>query len=717
MSRRPVVTVSVSLLFTLIIAQYLFWQLSAMLGVFAFLGAIGVNIFAKPSVKRATTLVLLSVSCAFALFALRCVSYVLPVRGLDGTSSMVRATVIDEPTCEGCKFIYKMRADEVENSEIGDFKFRLVSYSDLGLKEFDITEGEFTFFDSVTTAYYSEDIFIGAYLNHDGELAVTEGEPTVYRYAISVRRSVRNIIGSLMNTDEGALVTSVLIGDRSGLSNGAYADIRGSGISHITVISGLHMSILVALILWLLTKLFRSFRAASLLTLPFVVCIMAIAGFTPSIVRTGITSIIYLVGNAMLKRTDGLNSLSIAVLVQCLLNPFVVCSVSFQLTVFSTLGIILFQPKLARRLLALRCCRFAPIKYVLMTASVSLSAQIMTLPTVITTFGYVNSLSVLTNVIISLPITLLVCFAAVGVVLTASVAFAGVGSFMLLLAGLCAKFILFVADVMSAPVISAIYLESTAALLTCAAVCFVLLLGFILSLRKRARFISLAVALTIALGCFSSAVLEDGNVTVRVIGGYDGGAVVISDGGYTALIGCAERSKSANSVVSDIVNMGVDRLDLLIVPPDCDYYSRGATTLLMGVETERIIYDDERLDLMTLNNAERIKYGNCTVRFTDSVTIEICDRYIGIIIDDTDIKVPLSAGLDITADIIISPREFISTTFASKCAIISTEEELSAQTSVLVPESIKGPFMLPSGNKAVVIVVKERFSVEYEIWY
>ena len=706
------------MLFTLITAQYIPYWICAVLGVLLLLGAVTVNFFRGCDKRRFISVALLTVSCALSLFAMRYRLYAEPVTALDGVCTQVKATVIDEPSYDSGKFTYTMRAENVAGEGLGNFKFEIVSYKELGLREFDVAEGTLTFYRAGMTGLYGDGIFIRAYVNSPDRLTVSQGKRTLYYYAIAARKAVRNAVSDLFDADEGGLITSVLIGDRSGLSDTALSAVRRSGISHITVISGLHMSILISLILAALHRLLRSYRIASAAALPFAFGIMAISGFSPSVTRAGITCIIFLAGNVLYKRANGLNSLSIAVLLQCLFNPFVICSVSFLLSVFATLGILLLEQKIKRRLTRLLTCRVAVVRHAVSAVSLTLSAQIMTLPVVIITFGYITPLAAVTNVLIEIPTTLLVCLSAAGAALLVSGIFGYIGKFLLLLAGLDAKLILFIAKIMSKPSFSGVYITSFSALITCAAICCVLFMCAGVSVRRRVRFAALLVTLTAAVGTFCYAAFESGNVTVTAYGTYSGSAVLFSDGKSSLLIGGGKKISAANGIAYDLQSDGTDSVDMLILPPDCDYYSGGATTLLRKIGANEIVYSDQRLDLMKLDGTKRYEYADCTVTLSDKLSAEVRKDCILVFADGVRIAIPTERCDELPdADIVIAPDEFISNTCNAKCAIILRGETDFSPSADKITESTREVYILPNGQNAEISARDTQFSVRLKSYW
>ena len=716
MKSAQIIKISFTVLGTLIIAQYLSFEICAVVGVLVFISGIITNIVLR---KRESVIpaILLSSALALGLISIYYNLEVKDVKALNESVHVVEAKVIDEPEYSDEKVVYKMKAEKLSDNDVSDFKFMVVSYADLGFREFDSVTAEMTFYDTGLERFYGENIYISAYVSSEGQPLVEQGNGGLYRYAIAVRRAVRNTISRYLNGDEGALLTSMLIGDRSGLSDSAYSAVKGSGISHITVVSGLHLSILSWVIITVLRRLLRSRRVAAFAAIPFIFGLMALAGFTPSVIRAGITCLICFCGNVFFKRSYSLNTLALAVLFQCILNPFSVCSISFLLTVFSTLGIILLEPKLRKWVIKLSICRFKWVRRPLLLSLITISAQITTLPIIIVTFGYVSLLAVVTNIIVSISVTLAVCLATFGVLLCLTGIFSFVGGLFLLIASLNARFILFVAETIDEISFSVVYVNEKPMVILCALFMVSIAIYFLIKPHSRIKTVLLSAVLVMEIITILPSFILPSSITLKVYGTESGTAILIGDGGRNVLVGSADASYLAKMIAGDIKNDGIDNLDLVVLPPECDKFSKGATTLLRYIDTDRIMYNDERIDAMTLDGTERIGYADCNVELTDSVSFSVTNDGIMLTVAKTQIFIPTEYVNLPKADIIISPSEFISTTCDTKCVIMTGKKGEIADKSTFLTMGGTEAFSVSNGKNARITVTLSDYYIESENLY
>ena len=168
-----------------------------------------------------------------------------------------------------------------------------------------------------------------------------------------------------------------------------YADM---GLSHVLAISGLHVTLVSGMMLWLLERAGVGRKQALLISVLLLAGYVMLVGASASAVRSGIMGGVGLVCQAMNRRLDGREVWACALLVMLAFNPFQLWHVGFQLSFAVTLGLIVFVPfsqQAATRLpLWLRAL-----------AAVTIVAQVVSFPFLIYHFHQFSPLSWLVNLI------------------------------------------------------------------------------------------------------------------------------------------------------------------------------------------------------------------------------------------------------------------------------------------------------------------------------
>ena len=113
-------------------------------------------------------------------------------------------------------------------------------------------------------------------------------------------------------------------------------------------VSGMHCSFLVSLL-----SLFAlgQKRRLALWGIPILIFYALLTGASPSVVRSCIMAIFVLSAPLLRRDSDPITSLSAALLVILLQNPFAAASISLQLSFSSVAGLLLVSPRLYQTLL------------------------------------------------------------------------------------------------------------------------------------------------------------------------------------------------------------------------------------------------------------------------------------------------------------------------------------------------------------------------------
>lgn len=220
----------------------------------------------------------------------------------------------------------------------------------------------------------------------------------VWSYPLHFSASMRDNIHMLLPAREAGFLTAVLLGDKSGVLASDLLAVKKAGLSHAMAVSGMHIGFIVGLFFLLFGR-----KYGMLLSIAAIVFFIPMAGATPSVLRASIMYLIAAFGFFLGKEQDSLNGLCFALLLLLLLNPYAIQSISLQLSFASTLGLILFSPRLKRWFMQPFQNRMRWLRRLvgmLVDGVVcSISALCFTLPIVFSAFGYVSILSLLSNLL------------------------------------------------------------------------------------------------------------------------------------------------------------------------------------------------------------------------------------------------------------------------------------------------------------------------------
>lgn len=252
--------------------------------------------------------------------------------------------------------------------------------------------------------YLSDRILLRGYLN--GSVRVTGKSPWTFLYApLAVGEAIKKQALTCFPADVAGLMKALLTGDRTELyqDDALYTAMRTAGFTHIIAVSGMHVGFLVTL----LRLLTRRRRITCFVGVPLVLAFLAMAGFTPSVVRAGIMQILLLAAPLAGREDDPPTALAAAGLLILLANPLAVASLSFQLSFAAMAGLITVSPRMFDALAydsrgRYRLPRSVPGKalhWICASLASSVGAAVFTTPLSALWFGCVPLYGIVTNLL------------------------------------------------------------------------------------------------------------------------------------------------------------------------------------------------------------------------------------------------------------------------------------------------------------------------------
>jgi competence protein ComEC len=172
---------------------------------------------------------------------------------------------------------------------------------------------------------------------------ILERGTVLHEVAADVRAEVRDRVGrrvSPHSTLSAAIVSAVLIGDRSGLPDEVRTRLQAAGTYHVIAISGGNIAILAAVILLALGIAGTSGRRAALVTLVALIGYAQVVTAGPSVWRATLVAVVYLVARLLDHRTAPWQSMAVAGGLLACVHPLDVRNAGFILT-FGATGALL----------------------------------------------------------------------------------------------------------------------------------------------------------------------------------------------------------------------------------------------------------------------------------------------------------------------------------------------------------------------------------------
>lgn len=192
---------------------------------------------------------------------------------------------------------------------------------------------------------------------------------------------------------------ALVLGDKSELPRGVRQAFTYCGTGHVLAVSGLHVGILSMAVMFLMGMFFGS-RTSGVITLCVIWAYALLVGMAPSIVRSSIMFSFLTLESVIGRKLPSFHSLWAALFVILLADPSSVTSAGLWLSFAAVGGILAATPSL--RPIVER--RRGPIKWLCGCLSISVVAQMATLPIMLYCFSSFPTYFWINNLVVLEPI-------------------------------------------------------------------------------------------------------------------------------------------------------------------------------------------------------------------------------------------------------------------------------------------------------------------------
>lgn len=198
-----------------------------------------------------------------------------------------------------------------------------------------------------------------------------------------------------LDNDKANLMYSSLFGDKSELNSMTKDSFSISGVAHLLAVSGLHVGLIVA-ILNVILKICKCNKYAKLaIIFAFLIFYCYLCGWSASIVRATIMSIVLLGAPLIFSEYDTLSAISFAGIILLVINPVSLFDISFLLSFMCVFGISMLYPYFTKLLNKIHFNN--PMTQIL---SISIITNFATLFIMLYAFKEINIVGVISNIFI-----------------------------------------------------------------------------------------------------------------------------------------------------------------------------------------------------------------------------------------------------------------------------------------------------------------------------
>jgi len=198
------------------------------------------------------------------------------------------------------------------------------------------------------------------------------------------------------------ILEAMILGNDQKMDKETKTKLSTSGLSHVIAISGSHIVIFSAMLFEVLLFLGLWRKQALLGSILFTLFYVFLVGMPASGVRAGIMVGLLFLAQLISRQSFNLRTLVLAASAMLLFNPLLLkFDLGFQLSFMAVLGIILTGPVFNKWLdVVFR----GKLRWLQEIVAMTFSAQVFTLPLLVSSFGYFSIISLISNILV-LPIT------------------------------------------------------------------------------------------------------------------------------------------------------------------------------------------------------------------------------------------------------------------------------------------------------------------------
>ena len=238
---------------------------------------------------------------------------------------------------------------------------------------------------------------------------------------------IKGNIEKTYNPKVTPLILGVMLGDISLIDEETIQDFSQSSIIHVLSVSGLHVTYIIYLIEICTQNIFGQ-KKSRIIEIIMLLIYLAITGFTLCVERACVMGILMCSSFLFYRKSDTLNNISISALILLIQNPFNLLSTSFIFTYLGTIGVVYFRPFMQEIITNIKikspqiqekytnfCKKHTSF---IESISVTIGAQLITLPVIIIKYNFFSFNFIITNFLIEIVTGPIVIIGFIQIIIT-----------------------------------------------------------------------------------------------------------------------------------------------------------------------------------------------------------------------------------------------------------------------------------------------------------
>ena len=225
------------------------------------------------------------------------------------------------------------------------------------------------------------------------------------------KNKLKSIINSNLPEPQASLLNAIVLGSRRGVPQQLSDKFSITGTSHLIAISGLHITLITAILMQIMLACYVPRKKAFWLVTFILIGYVTMVGFPASAVRASLMGWLVMFALYVGRLNRSSNALLLVACLMLLINPKILRDdIGFQLSFCAVLGLIYFSSIVEGWLQ-----KFPSGLGIKESLQMTLSAQITTLPLIVFNFGRVSLIGPVVNLLVlpALPYLMIVGLGAI----------------------------------------------------------------------------------------------------------------------------------------------------------------------------------------------------------------------------------------------------------------------------------------------------------------
>ncbi|MEO6583092.1 MAG: ComEC/Rec2 family competence protein, partial [Ferruginibacter sp.] len=230
------------------------------------------------------------------------------------------------------------------------------------------------------------------------------------QFIFQSRQQIISTLQKFLSKDKKiiGIAEALLIGYKQDLDKDLVQAYSNTGVVHIIAISGLHLGLIYAVLIYLFNILPFFKRSTFLKVISILTCLWLfsiLTGSSASVLRSAVMFTCIVIGKNYFKQSSIYNSLAASAFILLCYNPYFLWDVGFQLSYLAVIGIVWLQ----RPIKNLLYTKMRLVNKVWEMVAVTLAAQVAAFPICIYYFHQFPNVFLLTN-FITVPLSTIILF-------------------------------------------------------------------------------------------------------------------------------------------------------------------------------------------------------------------------------------------------------------------------------------------------------------------